>query len=172
MSKENFTDMIKYFSLVLLVFIASRSFAQDNPLMGAWEVESIHWISSDTTVSIEEAQAGIFMVTESRYSIIWTPTRTPRVPFAVLSSPTDEEAIAGFKSIVFNSGTYTIGDSTFDIEAEIAKVPGFEGGQQNFTYKIDGDQLSLRMRDETYPDGSKPEWSGKWETLFVMKRID
>ncbi len=119
-----------------------------------------------------EAQPGIFMVTDTRYSIIWTPTNAPRTPFEILSKPTDAEAIAGFKSVVFNAGTYEIADDKFTIQAEIAKVPGFEGGRQFFEFSIDGDLLSLTMFDETYPDGTKPAWSGLWKTKFVMQRID
>mgnify|MGYP000312510904 FL=1 len=87
-----------------------------------------------------------------------------------MSNPTEEEIKAGFSSIVFNSGTYTSTDSTMVTEAIIAKVPGFEGGKQYYRYILEGNQLSFTMYDETYPDGSKPQWSGLWKTKFIFDK--
>lgn len=143
-----------------------------NSLLGSWDIKEVHWIASDTTVTIENAQPGILMLTPERYSIIWTPTRQPRTPFAILSKPTDDEIKSGFGSIVFNSGTYRITESKLTTQATVAKVPGFEGGQQFYDYSFKDDLLILTMYDETYPDGSKPDWAGKWKTRFVLGKID
>ncbi len=122
------------------------------------------------TYSINEAQPGIFIFTDDSYAISWTPTDTPRVPFKNLSKPTDEELIAGFRSIVFNAGNYSYTDSTAVAIPIIAKVPGFEGGKQFYRYRIDGSILHLTMYDETYPDGEKPGWFGRYVTEFVMEK--
>ncbi len=142
----------------------------DNPLLGAWQVRSVHWHSAEKTHTIDAAQPGVFLFTERGYSIMWTPTREPRVPFAVLSKPTDAEMMAGFKSVVFNGGSYQLNPATRELTttAQVAKVPGFEGGLQHYSYRFDGEVLHLTMVDETYPDGSKPEWSGVWQTEFVL----
>jgi hypothetical protein len=50
----------------------------------------------------------------------------------------------------------------------MAKVPGFEGGKQYYTYKIDQNKLDIMMFDETYPDGKKPSWYGKMKVRFKM----
>ena len=141
-----------------------------NPLLGSWKMQEIHWKTKDTTYSIMNAEPGMFFFTKNSYAIMWTPTRKLRTPFINLSKPTDEECIAGFKSVVFNSGSYTFTDSTVNATAYIAKVPGFEGGQQFYTYKIVNDILHLTMFDETYPNGDKPDWSGKYVTEFVLKK--
>jgi hypothetical protein len=143
-----------------------------NPLVGAWEMQQVHWKSDEKNYSIEKAQPGLFIFSDKRYSIMWAPGEEPRTPFKVLSKPTDEEAIAGFKSVVFNGGSYVHDGSTVTTTAAIAKVPGFEGGKQFYRYNIEGDTLHLTMFDETYPDGKKPEWSGKFVTEFVLKRAD
>ena len=77
-----------------------------------------------------------------------------------------------FHSIAFNAGTYELTDSALTTTAIIAKVPGFEGGKQFFRYHIDHSTLTLVMFDETYPNGTKPTWSGKLEVKFVLKRVD
>lgn len=141
-------------------------------MMGNWEVQEIHWVSPDKTRSIVPAQTGLFLLNEKRYAIMWTPTATPRTPFGVLASPTDEELKAGFNSVAFNAGTYELTDSILTTTASIAKVPGFEGGRQFFWYHIDHSTLTLVMFDEIYPNGTKPAWSGKLEVKLVLKRVE
>ncbi len=142
-----------------------------DPVLGAWSMQSVHWITADTTYKIEQAQPGLFLFTDSAYSIMWTPTSEPRIPFAVLSKPTDDEILQGFRSIVFNGGSYTKTDSTLISTAIVAKVPGFEGGIQLYRYVIDSGRMELTMYDEIYPDGSKPDWSGNFQTRFFLEKL-
>jgi len=171
-------QMIPFLSLGFYLLLTScgetikptADLVEKDPLLGAWEMQSVHWITPDTTYTIAQAQPGIIIFDEDRYSLMWTPTESPRVPFEELSNPTDEEVIAGFRSVVFNGGTYEKTDSTVTTQAQIAKVPGFEGGLQYYRYELDGTRLELVMYDETYPDGGKPEWFGSVETKFVLRR--
>ncbi len=164
---------------MLMVFSSSCASAGSSPAMtaksaleGTWLMQSVHYVSEEKTHSIDPAQPGIFQFTDGWYTIMWTNTREPRTPFSDLANPTPEETNQAFKSIVFNAGQYEIDGDQVRTRAEIARVPGFEGGRQFYHYQIDGDTLELRMVDETYPDGTKPEWLGTWETLFVMRRAD
>ena len=143
---------------------------EPHPLLGSWEMRELHFVSADTTVSVTPAQPGLFLLTEDHYAFMWTPTREARVPFEVLAQPTDEEILTGFRSVVFNAGTYSLSDSLLTTTAQIAKVPGFEGGIQYFNFDVADDRLELTRYDETYPDGTKPAWSGTWQTRFVMER--
>ena len=141
-----------------------------NQLIGSWKMQSVYWISKDTTYAINQAQPGIFFFTDKRYAIMWTSIEKPRTPFKSLSNPTEKEMIHGFRSVVFNAGSYSSTDSTLISTVFLAKVPGFEKGKQFYNYKIENDILTLIMVDETYPDGTKPQWSGKYKTKFVLKR--
>ena len=143
----------------------------NNPLIGEWEIKEIHWKTKDTIYSISKAQPGLLIISKNKYSIIWTPTNNARKPFEHLSNPTDNEILEGFKSIVFNAGTYKLTDTRLTTKAEIAKVPGFKGGRQFLSYMVESDLLRLTMYDEIYPDGTKPEWSGKFQTEFVLKKV-
>jgi len=145
-------------------------FETNKPFLGAWEMVSIEWITKDTTYSIMQAQPGLFTFTDTRYSIMWTPTEEPRAAFKLLSDPTEEEIIAGFRSVIFNGGKYASTDSTITTTANIAKVPGFEGGKQFYNYEVKGETMILTMHDETYPNGDKPTWSGEYQTRFTMKK--
>ena len=158
---------------LLLLAVPGLVCADPNPaqaLQGAWEMHAVHWRTAERTQSIDPAQPGLFLFGPRHYSIMWSPSVSPRVPFTVLAEPTEAEVLAGFRSIVFNAGSYTAGADTITTTAMVAKVPGFEGGRQHFRYRIEGDTLHLIMVDETYPDGSKPGWSGKLETEFVLLR--
>jgi len=112
------------------------------------------------------------MIHANRYSFIWTPTLEPRTPFKILAEPTQEEFKSGFSSIVFNAGRCQMTENQMMITAEIAKVPGFEGGKQVFNWSLDNNMLTLTMIDETYPNGEKPKWSGKLKTEFVLSKLD
>lgn len=141
-------------------------------LRGAWEVQEIHWVGKEQTRSIVPAQPGQLLLTDTHYSLVWTTTPAPRVPFKLLAQPSDDEIKAGFQSIAFNAGTYESSGDTLTTTAAIARVPGFEGGRQFFRWQLEGDRLTLTMFDETYPDGSKPAWFGKMEVRLVFKRAE
>ena len=142
------------------------------PFIGSWAMSEVHWVTKDTTYSIHQAQPGIFIFTPISYAIMWTPTESPRQAFADLANPSEDEMQKAFKSIVFNAGDFIWTDSTITTQATIAKVPGIEGGRQYYRYSLNGDVLQLTMYDETYPNGDKPAWSGKYQTVFVLKRIE
>ncbi|WP_425389844.1 ankyrin repeat domain-containing protein [Ekhidna sp.] len=142
--------------------------SKDNELIDSWKMDEIHYIYEDTTYKVDVHQ-GSLLIDEKRYSIMYNPSWAPRVPFKNLSKPTDSEILAGFKSIVFNTGPYELTDDNVMLALpDIAKVPGFEGGKQYYKYRIDGDKLYFRMYDETYPNGEKPEWFGKVEVQFIL----
>ncbi|KAG1654379.1 23S rRNA pseudouridine(2604) synthase [Nymphon striatum] len=96
----------------------------------SWNLEEVNWVSKDTTHILKRNKLGILLITDESYGIIWSPTQDDRIPFKKLSNPTDEEILNGFRSIVFNAGTYIKTDSTMTSTSTIAKVPGFEGASR------------------------------------------
>ncbi|WP_420317098.1 hypothetical protein [Ekhidna sp.] len=102
---------------------------------------------------------------------MYNPSPRPRTPFVSLSKPSDEETMAGFRSIVFNTGPYELMEDDIMLALpDLAKVPGFEGGKQFYRYRVEDDKLYFRMYDETYPNGDKPEWFGKVEVQFILTK--
>lgn len=144
---------------------------KEHSLNGSWRITEIHWHTKDTTYAITNAQPGYILFSDEAYALMWTRTRDPRTPFHKLSEPTSEEIIAAFQSVVFNAGTYRISNDTLTTKAAIAKVPGFEGGRQFYTFKqSNNDQLYVRMFDEIYPNGDHPDWFGVFELAFHLER--
>ena len=162
------------FSITFLAFTACNQKTETKPeviknaLLGSWKMQEIHYIYKDTTYVGKPITYGTILFTPKRYSLLYNPWTTERKAFDTLSKPTDAEIKAAFQSIVFNSGSYVFTDSTVTTTADMAKVPGFEGGKQYYKYSIENNNLDIMMFDETYPNGKKPEWFGKLKILFKM----
>lgn len=159
---------MKFFICVCIICISCKS--DKNTISGSWMMEEINYIYPDTTYKVSPANVGTFIFADYRYIIMYNPWRTERTPFKTLSKPTQNEMIHAFKTLVFNTGKYVFTDSTITTTADIAKVPGFEGGKQYYRYTIEDDVLYITMYDETYPNGDKPEWYGKLQINFVLKK--
>lgn len=147
-----------------------RKLEAENPLTGSWSMKEIHYIQADTTVKVEKVHGGRISFSKDHYHLLYNPWINPRKPFEKLSQPTEKEMINAFQTLVFNSGSYVYTDSTVVTTADIAKVPGFEGGIQYYRYQLKGNELELTMYDETYPDGNKPDWYQKLKVLFKLVR--
>lgn len=141
-----------------------------NPLFGSWKMYEINYIYADTTYTATMEYPGRLVVANGTYSIMYNPYGSERKSAKTLSKLTEEEMVYAFKTVVFNSGAYTLSDSVFLTTADIAKVAGFEGGKQYYKIEFVEDALHLTMYDETYPDGKKPEWYGKLKILFKLRR--
>ena len=142
----------------------------DNPLLGSWKLEEIHYKYQDTTYVQKGIRYGRILFHPNTYAIMYNPRLSPRSDFKDLSRPTDKESLEAFRSIAFNSGVYHINENVILTISDLAKVPGFEGGKQYYRYAIDGTMLEMVMFDETYPGGKKPEWYGKLQIELTFKK--
>ncbi len=141
-----------------------------NPLFGSWKMYEIDYVYADTTYNVPLEYPGRLIIANNTYSIMHNPYGSARKSGVDISKLTEEEMIYAFKTLAFNSGTYTISDSVLSTKSDIAKVAGFEGGEQFYTIEFVDDSLLLTMFDETYPNGKKPEWYGKLKILFKLKK--
>lgn len=165
--------LLSIFLIIVASGISSTSNAEENvttKIVGAWKLEKLIYHLASGDVSIDQVHGGRWLFTPTRYAMMYVPGKSPRIPFKILAKPTDDEVSAGFKSIVFNSGSFQIEQQQLITRADIAKVPGFEGGQQIFEFLLEDNALVLTMVDEIYPDQTKPEWSGKVKLSFYLVR--
>ncbi len=163
--------MLKKVLIASLYFLISQNVnADENPLLGSWKMKEIHYIYPDKIHSQPKAYTGTFVFTPKRYVIMYNPWKTKRAPFKEISHPSSEEILASFKTIIFNSGSYTYNEKQLSTQADMAKVVGFEGGQQFYNYTIQENILDITMYDETYPDGKKPQWFGKLKVRFILEK--
>ncbi len=166
--------------LVSIVFLFSKTgYSQsrhesgtkvtNNTLIGSWKIQEIQYQYPDTTYTMNANDFGRVMFSKNNYSLTYYPYMMPREAFRTLSKPTNEEIVKAFRSMVFNTGSYTIDTNILTTTADLAKVPGFEGGKQFYTIE-QKEFLVITMYDETYPDGTKPEWFGKLKVRFTLKK--
>jgi len=139
-------------------------------LIGSWKVQEIHYQYQDTIYTMKDEDHGRFIFSNQNYALMYNPRMQARKPFVNLSKPEPEEISYAFASIVFNTGSYVLNNNIITTTADIAKVPGFEGGNQFYTMNLSDDTLELVMHDETYPDGKKPDWFGKLKIKFILKK--
>lgn len=159
------------FFLILVIPCESLSQEYKNKaLNGSWKLYEIHYEYKDTTYIMKEMDYGRFIFTDKNYALMYNPRMQQRKSFIDLSKPENEEIIYAFRSIVFNTGSYEVNDNIITTTADIAKVPGFEGGKQYYKMKLVDDYLELIMFDETYPNGKKPEWYNTLKIRFILKK--
>ena len=145
---------------------------RSNAIIGSWQLVSIdyNYINKDTIIHVESEYPGRFIINESHYSIMYNPYFGTRKPFNDISNPSKDEMQYAFKTLAYNSGSYDIRENILTTHPDIARVPGFEGGNQVFEFLIENNSMQLKMFDETYPNGNKPEWHKKLEIVFNFKK--
>ncbi len=136
--------------------------AQDVDLQGAWLVTNI----TDAEGNEIEAQPGLYLFTETHYSIMFVPGTDERAQFAG-SDPTDEESLGAYKTFIANSGRYQVAGDQLTLRAYVAKDPdymaSFPNNQAYATVHIaGGDTLHLTYTGEFFISG----------TMFTLRRVE
>lgn len=164
-------EIVKKNNITDLKSAMEKNIKDNNKLLGSWKIKEIHYIYTDTVYKVQNSDYGRIIFTNKNYSVMYNPYMDKRKAFKNLSKPEEKEIIYAFNTITFNTGSYKIKDSIIYAKADIAKVPGFENGEQFFKlgYK-EGKVKSLIMFDETYPNGKKPEWFGKLKIKLLLKK--
>ena len=136
------------------------------PLEGVWTVVAVEPAGA---AAIEPSQPGIYIFADDHYSAVYAPGPEPRVKSATSFSPTSEEMVEQYRSIIVNSGSYEVDGDSFTLRPMIAKSPGFVGGHLNGTYSVTGDTLTLRHEQLFDVDGVELPDFGEVLTLIRIE---
>jgi len=137
-----------------------------NSLAGAWEVTAIENVDGSV---IDPAQPGLFVFTDRHYSAVFTTSADARPPSATPFAATDEEALAQFRNLIVNTGTYTVDGQTVTFRPMVARSPEFIGGDAAAGFAVDGDRLILRFRRIVNADGARaPDVGGS----MTLRRVE
>lgn len=168
------TDRLSGPVVLLLVLLASCQQAPSsspatpsNELVGVWSLVAVD--PGDGSPLIDPSQPGLYIFADEHYSAVFAPGPDPRMKAAVSFQPTDEEMIEEYETIIVNTGTYDISGSTVTLRPIIAKSPGFVGGHQSSTFRIDGDTLVLSDDMIVSVDGASPPDVGGSLTLVRVE---
>lgn len=145
---------------------SSEAVPPAGPLQGVWSVVRVE--PSDGPI-IDPAQPGLYIFAEEHYSAVYVPGAEPRTKSAVSFTPTSDEMVAQYQSIIVNSGTYQIDGSSFTLRPMIAKSPGFVGGYLAGTFSLSGDTLVLRHEQLFDLDGVQLPDFGEVLTLLRLE---
>ena len=144
------------FVLLFLAMAACQTSAPDTrgPLEGVWRIVEESRIRSDGETKNSEPQPNLYIFTDHHYSAVLVLGNEPRSFFAEAFRPTDAEKIAAFDSIVVNSGTYELTDSTMTTHPIVSRMPNFMGGgSASYEYAVENDTLWLTLVDEYSREG-------------------
>ncbi len=128
--------------LVLLAICGSTPFAQvgrRGPLEGVWKVTEIV-VTGAGAYQVSAPQPSVFIFAKNHYSLVWVPGDAPRSLFKA-QTPTNEEKVAAFDSLVASSGSYEVSGSRVTFRMILAKSPNSAFIDEQFT--VDGDVMTL-----------------------------
>ncbi len=165
-----------FFSAVVLLAIifsacqqtpSSEPASPANELVGVWSLTAVN--PGNGSPLIEPSQPGLYIFTADYYSAVFAPGPDTRIKSEVSFQPTPEEMVAQYESIIVNTGTYEIDGSTVTFRPIIAKSPGFVGGHQMSTFRVEGDTLVLSQEMLVSVDGvSPPDFGGS----LTLSRVE
>ena len=162
----------------LLVAVAAIGCGQScptgdaGPLIGVWRVAEVRYTGPGLDVTNANPQPGLHIFTPSHYSMVWMPVRERPADAADRWVLTDEEKVRAFGSIIVNSGTYELTDSTIVTHPYVAKTPEFIGGRAVHEYRVDGDTLHMTLVDAYAHDGVLDSGARTWRIVRTLVRVE
>lgn len=158
-------------ALTLTVACQSAPAEEANPLVGAWRITEMTTASPDSSSTISNPQPGLYLFTETHYSMMYVPTGEQRpldegdTPMLGAFTPTDAEKIASWETFIANSGSYEVSGSTLTTRPMVAKSANLmaSGGPLTMTYELMGDNM-LHV-------SFTPVWNPEVETRTTLLRI-
>lgn len=123
---------------------ATEDVQRENELEGVWRIVQAHTVDSEGQTTDDYPQTSLVIFTPGHYSFVWTFGGETRQPAAERWNPTDAEKIEAFNSIIVNTGTYELTDSTLVTRPISAKSQEYGGGgYSDYEYHVEGDSLYL-----------------------------
>jgi len=158
------------FTLTVLAACQPETTQDANPLVGAWRVTDMRTTSPDGSVTMSNPQPGLYIFTETHYSMMYVPSEEPRpldagdIPMLGSLNPTDEEKVASWETFIANSGTYELSGDTLTTRPMVAKSANLmaAGGPLTMSYEVMGDMLHVTFA---------PPWTPDIETFTMLVRI-
>lgn len=133
--------------LCLLLCVVATVLGQSVPPRG---VRGVWLMIEETTTSMKNSnpQPGIIIFTDKYYSLVHVASAEPRPDLPAdmtKAAPADLIAVWGDLAFGANSGTYEISGATLTTHSMVAKNPLAMKRVTDFTYRLEGDNLWLRI---------------------------
>ena len=121
-------------ALLTTVIGFGTALAADSPLVGAWQLDPS-----------QSAQAGLYLFTPTRYSMVLAATGRPDI--ADMSNASADELRAIWGPLLANAGTYEVSGDRITIYPLVAKFPVVmkQGANEVYRFHIEGKILTLKQ---------------------------
>ena len=143
---------------------ASPAWAQSD-LNGVWEIVEAFGHNAEGDWNVENVQPSLFIFMDGYYSIALVRGNEPRplMPEGTTWDTMTEDQLRSVCSGDYfsaNSGIYEVSESSLTTRPMVAKWPNFmEGGSATYTFRLDGDMLTLSREGEGW------NWTNKLRRL-------
>ena len=147
---------------------------RENVIEGVWRIVQAHTVDSDGETTNDYPQANVVIFTTGHYSFVWTFGSETRQLALERWNHTDEEKIEAYNTIIVNTGTYELTDSTLVTRPISAKAQEYVGGgYSDYDYRIEGDSLYLTFASLVSFDGVADDfYSGGGRENFTLVRVE
>ena len=162
-----FKQCILAVTTIMLCFTACRK--EVKGVVGVWQIKQV--ATQSGALITDKPLPGLFIFTPNHYSMLWVLS-TKTEPFAERWNPTDDEKIKRFNSLIINSGTYEIKDSTLTTYPVVARIPELMGGEQLCEYRLESDTMWLKFVDEYSFDGIQAPWVASGGIVLTLVRVE
>jgi hypothetical protein len=169
--------MSKVFLFVMIALVAMTSCQQTtpgarSPIEGVWEIVELKTVGPEGETTNLAPQPNLYFFSRQHYSMVWAPGSEPRKESAKTWFPTDEEKIGDFDTIIVNSGTYELTDTTLVTHPTVAKTPEYVGGRGVYTYRVEADTLWMTMVDLYSSDGVQDPYIVYYKNPLKLVRVE
>ena len=145
-----------------------------NGLEGVWRIVQAHNVDPEGQTTNGSPQTSVVIFTTGHYSFVVTFGSETRQPAVERWNPTDAEKIAAYNSIIVNTGTYELTDSTILTRPISAKSQEYVGGgYSDYEYRVEGDTLYLTGTSLVAFDGATIDFfSDGGRDNFTLVRLE
>ena len=144
--------------------------AEAGPLEGTWRLAEMRLLHPDGSAVALSPRESFFLFAGGSYSMSWAFGEGPSPAYAERWTPSAEERLARFGSMLVNAGTFTLEEDRMVARPHFAVAPEFVGGEGRFRFAFAGDTLELTW-DESLAFDGLPYPGGGTRTLLRLVRI-
>lgn len=142
-------------------------------LHGAWELVASETLAPDgSVIPGSPRESFVFFTPDGHYSMGWASGSEPSPPYAERFRPTDAEALARYRSLVVNAGSYEVIAGRVEIRPRFALVPEYVGGFGALDWSVEGDRLELVWHTIRSVDGvTDPATAEGYRWRYTLERV-
>ena len=135
--------------LCALMFASGIASAQQKstPLTGAWQVTKVQ-MTGPNARAVTHPQPGLYLFTGEYFSLMMVmgdQSRPIHPTLPEVAKATPQEILAVYGPLIANTGKYEVKRGSLILHPTVSKNPELMGGSVIYSFKIEGNTLTLKM---------------------------